>query len=111
MSYGLVKKQMPASSHVSFNARVHSSGTLASYTPAFFGEPPVLGIFESDGHVSRPARFDLGAFWQQSSASFVASVVYGLRILAVLFWYTLHTWGLRRSRRFDSLRARYHKLS
>jgi glycosyltransferase involved in cell wall biosynthesis len=53
-----------------------------------------------------PTRY----FPEASSASFVASTVYGLRILAVLFWYTLHRRGLRRSRRFDSLRARYTRL-
>ena len=57
--------------------------------------------------IAVPTRY----FPEASSASFTASVVYGLRILAVLVWYTLHKWGLRRSRRFDSLRARYHKLS
>jgi glycosyltransferase involved in cell wall biosynthesis len=50
-----------------------------------------------------PTRY----FPEASAASFSASVVYGLRILAVLFWYTVHRSGLRRSRRFDSLRARY----
>jgi glycosyltransferase involved in cell wall biosynthesis len=53
-----------------------------------------------------PTRY----FREASSASFVASTVYGLRILTVLFWYTLHRRGLRRSRRFDSLRARYTRL-
>lgn len=53
-----------------------------------------------------PTRY----FPEASSASFVASTVYGLRILSVLFWYTLHRRGLRRSRRFDSLRARYTRL-
>jgi glycosyltransferase involved in cell wall biosynthesis len=48
---------------------------------------------------------------EASAASLPASVVYGLRILAVLFWYTLHAWGVRRSRRFDSLRARYRKMA
>jgi hypothetical protein len=57
--------------------------------------------------VAVPTRY----FAEASSASFVASSIYGLRILAVLFWYTLHKRGWRRSRRFDSLRARYHKLS
>jgi glycosyltransferase involved in cell wall biosynthesis len=57
--------------------------------------------------IAVPTRY----FPEASSASFAASVVYGLRILGVLFWYTMHRWGLRRSRRFDSLRARYHKLS
>ena len=53
-----------------------------------------------------PTRY----FPEASSASFVASTIYGLRILAVLFWYSLHRAGLRRSRRFDSLRARYTRL-
>ena len=53
-----------------------------------------------------PTRY----FPEASAASFSASVVYGLRILAMLFWYTLSRWGVRRSRRFDSLRARYHRL-
>jgi len=53
-----------------------------------------------------PTRY----FPEASSASFGASVVYGLRILAVLFWFLLNKWGLRRSRRFDSLRARYTRL-
>ncbi len=53
-----------------------------------------------------PTRY----FPEASSAGFVASSVYGLRILAVLFWYLLHRGGVRRSRRFSSLRARYHRL-
>ncbi len=57
--------------------------------------------------ISVPTRY----FPEASAAGFVASVVYGLRILAVLFWYTLHAWGVRRSRRFDSLRARYRRLA
>ena len=57
--------------------------------------------------IAVPTRY----FPEASSASFLASTVYGLRILAVLFWYLLSKWGLRRSRRFDSLRARYTRLS
>jgi glycosyltransferase involved in cell wall biosynthesis len=56
--------------------------------------------------IAVPTRY----FPEASSASFVASSVYGLRILAVLFWYVLNKSGLRRSRRFDSLRARYTRL-
>jgi len=56
--------------------------------------------------IAVPTRY----FPEASSASFFASVVYGLRILAVLFWFTLNQRGLRRSRRFDSLRARYTRL-
>jgi glycosyltransferase involved in cell wall biosynthesis len=53
-----------------------------------------------------PTRY----FPEASSAGLLASTVYGLRILGVLFWYSLHRSGLRRSRRFDSLRARYTRL-
>ena len=56
--------------------------------------------------IAVPTRY----FPEASSASFVASSVYGLRILGVLFWYLLNKWGVRRSRRFDSLRARYSRL-
>ena len=56
--------------------------------------------------IAVPTRY----FPEASTAGFVASTIYGLRILAVLFWYTLHRRGLRRSRRFDSLRARYTRL-
>ena len=57
--------------------------------------------------IAVPTRY----FPEASSASFVASSVYGCRILAVLFWYLLNRWGVRRSRRFDSLRARYRRLA
>jgi hypothetical protein len=66
----------------------------------------VVGARFRIAEIAVPTRY----FPEASSASFVASTIYGLRILAVLFWYTLHKRGLRRSRRFDSLRARYHKL-
>ena len=66
----------------------------------------VVGAGFRIAEIAVPTRY----FPEASSASFVASTIYGLRILAVLFWYTLHRKGLRRSRRFDSLRARYHKL-
>jgi glycosyltransferase involved in cell wall biosynthesis len=56
--------------------------------------------------IAVPTRY----FPEASSASFWASSVYGLRILSVLFWYTLQRRGLRRSRRFDSLRTRYTRL-
>lgn len=56
--------------------------------------------------IAVPTRY----FPEASSASFVASTVYGLRILSVLFWFGLNRAGVRRSRRFDSLRARYTHL-
>jgi glycosyltransferase involved in cell wall biosynthesis len=53
-----------------------------------------------------PTRY----FPEASSAGLAASVIYGLRIVSALFWFTLHRYGIRRSRRFDSLRARYTRL-
>jgi glycosyltransferase involved in cell wall biosynthesis len=59
------------------------------------------------GEIAVPTRY----FPEASSAGVLASSVYGLRILSMLFWYTLHRTGLRRSRRFDSPRARYTRLA
>ncbi len=56
--------------------------------------------------VAVPVRY----FPEASSASFWASVGYGLRILLLLARFALHRAGLRRSRRFDSLHARYSRL-
>ncbi|HEY2994882.1 MAG TPA: glycosyltransferase family 2 protein [Methylomirabilota bacterium] len=57
--------------------------------------------------IAVPTRY----FAEASSAGVAASTVYGLRILAVLFWYLMHRTGARRSRRFDSIHARYTRLS
>jgi len=56
--------------------------------------------------ISVPVRY----FAEASSASFFQSTVYGLKILALLARYLLHRWGILRSRRFESLRARYASL-
>ena len=57
--------------------------------------------------IAVPTRY----FAEASSASFVDSTIYGLRILFVLFWYLMRNTGVRRSRRFDSIRSRYSRLS
>jgi glycosyltransferase involved in cell wall biosynthesis len=58
------------------------------------------------GEIAVPTRY----FKEASQASFSASSVYGMKILTVCFWFMLHRRGIRRSRRFSSLRARYHRL-
>ena len=58
------------------------------------------------GEIAVPTRY----FKEASQASFFASTVYGLSILVVCFVFALHRRGIRRSRRFSSLRARYHRL-
>ncbi|MEK6529815.1 MAG: glycosyltransferase family 2 protein, partial [candidate division NC10 bacterium] len=57
--------------------------------------------------IAVPVRY----FPEASSASFVDSVGYGLRILLLLARFALYRSGLYRSRRFESLRARYSRLS
>ncbi len=56
--------------------------------------------------IAVPVRY----FPEASSASFLASVGYGLKILLLLARYALYRSGLYRSHRFDSLRARYSRL-
>ncbi len=54
-----------------------------------------------------PTRY----FAQASSASFVASSRYGLSILWLLARYVLHSKGIFRQRRFESLERRYHGVA
>jgi len=57
--------------------------------------------------IAVPVRY----FPEASSASFVDSVVYGLRILLLLARFALYRSGIYRSRRFQSLRTRYSRLT
>lgn len=57
--------------------------------------------------IAVPVRY----FPEASSASFVDSVIYGLKILLLLGRFALYRIGLYRSRRFESLRARYSRLA
>ncbi|MBI4562600.1 MAG: glycosyltransferase family 2 protein, partial [Candidatus Rokubacteria bacterium] len=58
------------------------------------------------GEIAVPARY----FPDASSASFVQSTVYGLRILVLLVRFLLHRSGRVRVRQFESLQARYSRL-
>jgi len=54
--------------------------------------------------IAVPVRY----FKEASSASFLQSSVYGLRILWLLAKYLAHKAGVHRSRQFESLGQRYH---
>ena len=56
--------------------------------------------------IAVPLRY----FPEASSASFLASCGYGLKILWVVTRYLLHRSGLKRSRRLQCLRGRYSRL-
>ena len=56
--------------------------------------------------IAVPVRY----FPEASSASFFQSVIYGLKILLLLARYQLHVLSIRRSRQFESLRARYNQV-
>ena len=55
------------------------------------------------GEIAVPVRY----FREASSASFIQSTIYGLRILWLLGKYMLHKTGIHRSRQFESLHLRY----
>lgn len=54
-----------------------------------------------------PTRY----FPEASSASFGQSIIYGLKILWLVVRYLTHHWKLLKLRQFESLRARYTRLS
>jgi len=58
------------------------------------------------GEIAVPTRY----FPEASSASFLASTVYGMQILSLLFWYMLTYYRICRSSKFDSLHARYTRM-
>jgi glycosyltransferase involved in cell wall biosynthesis len=55
--------------------------------------------------IAVPTRY----FAEASSASFMQSTVYGLRIIYLLVKFKMHQWGIRRSRQFESLHRRYNR--
>jgi glycosyltransferase involved in cell wall biosynthesis len=57
--------------------------------------------------IAVPTRY----FPEASSASFVQSSIYGLKILSLLFRFILDRSGILRTRQFESLRGRYRRVS
>jgi glycosyltransferase involved in cell wall biosynthesis len=84
------------------NFRLNSDGFV--FDQEIIGQVVAAGLRIAE--IPVPTRY----FPEASSAGLATSTVYGLRILTMLFWFTLHRYGVRRSRRFDSLRARYTRL-
>ncbi len=93
-----------------FRREVLETVNFRANSDGFVFDQEIIGQVVAAGYriaeIPVPTRY----FPEASSAGFLASTAYGLRILSMLFWYTLHRRGLRRSRRFDSLRARYTRL-
>ena len=57
--------------------------------------------------IAVPVRY----FPEASSASFLASCGYGLKILWLVARYSIHRSGFKRSRRLQTLRGRYSRLN
>jgi glycosyltransferase involved in cell wall biosynthesis len=93
-----------------FRREVLETVNFALDSDGFVFDQEIIGQVVAAGfriaEIPVPTRY----FPESSSASFLASTGYGLRILTMLFWFALHRHGIRRSRRFDSLRARYRRL-
>lgn len=78
---------------------------------AFVFDQDIMAQFVSSGQrvteVPVPTRY----FKEASSASFLQSSRYGLEILALLFRFLFHKFGIVRQRQFDSLGKRYQTAS
>jgi glycosyltransferase involved in cell wall biosynthesis len=93
-----------------FRREVLETVNFVANSDGFVFDQEIIGQVVAAGYriaeIAVPTRY----FAEASSAGFLASTIYGLRILSMLFWFMLNRWGFRRSRRFDSLRARYSRL-
>jgi glycosyltransferase involved in cell wall biosynthesis len=93
-----------------FRREVLEAANLSMNSDGFIFDQEILAQARAAGfrfaEIPVPTRY----FPEASSASFVASTVYGLKILGLVFRYVLHRTGLRRSRQFQSLKARYARL-
>jgi glycosyltransferase involved in cell wall biosynthesis len=93
-----------------FRREVLETVNFAANSDAFIFDQEIIAQVVAGGfrigEIAVPTRY----FKEASQASFLASTRYGLSILSVCFVYALHRRGIRRSRRFSSLRARYHRL-
>lgn len=93
-----------------FSRRVLETINFQANSDGFiFDQEVVAQIVEAEfriAEVSVPVRY----FPEASSASFIDSVTYGLRILWLIFRYFLHKHGLIRQRQFQSLKKRYVRL-
>jgi glycosyltransferase involved in cell wall biosynthesis len=93
-----------------FRREVLETVNFAANSDSFVFDQEIIGQVVAArfriAEIAVPTRY----FPEASTASFIDSTIYGLRILSVLFWFTLNRRGIRRSRRFDSLRARYTRL-
>jgi glycosyltransferase involved in cell wall biosynthesis len=93
-----------------FRREVLETVNFAANSDAFIFDQEIIAQVVAAGfrigEIAVPTRY----FKEASQASFLASTRYGLSILSVCVVFLLHRRGIRRSRRFSSLRARYHRL-
>jgi glycosyltransferase involved in cell wall biosynthesis len=94
-----------------YNAEALKAVNFSMNSDGFIFDQEVMAQFVALGlriaEVPVPTRY----FPQASSASFVQSSIYGLRILTVVTRYWLHKRGLLRDRRLESLSRRYRSVS
>src|SRR5438309_2581835 len=93
-----------------FRREVLETVNFVANSDGFVFDQEIIGQVVAAGYRIAEIAVPTWYFAEASSAGFLASTVYGLRILPMRFWFTLNRSGLRRSGRFDSLRARYSRL-
>ena len=90
-----------------FSREVLESVNLETNSDKFIFDQEIMAQMVALGmritEVPVPTRY----FAQASSASFVASSIYGLSILLLLAKYLMYRWGWGYHRQFDSLQRRY----
>ena len=93
-----------------FSRQVLETVNLSMNSDGFIFDQEIIAQVVAAGfridEIAVPTRY----FPEASTAGFAASTVYGLRILYLVGRYGLHSRGLLRCRRFDSLRTRYTRL-
>ena len=79
-----------------FRREVLETVNFVANSDGFVFDQEIIGQVVAAGYriaeIAVPTRY----FAEASSAGVLASTVYGLRILSMLFWFMLNRWGLRR---------------
>src|SRR5215210_6108447 len=93
-----------------FNRQVLESVNFHINSDGFIFDQEVIAQIVEAGFLIKEVPVPTRYFPEASSASFIASSVYGLGILWLVFQYSLHKLNIFPQKKFQSLRRRYTKL-
>jgi len=93
-----------------YSSRALETVNFMMNSDKFVFDQDIVAQFVSAGFRIKEVPVPVRYFPEASSASFTASCVYGLSILALLFRFSLHKHGLLSRKQFQSLRGRYEEI-